>query len=340
MNNPFFSIVITCHNYERYVGKCIQSVFDQTFKDFELIVVNAGSTDNSQEVISSFSSILSTTAPSGSHANACNQGFVLCKGKWVLFLDADDFLFCDCLSIVYPLAKKENVKIQYNLSICDSNGLYGKRLMTVFPLIYDSEIIKSSFERTGTYIWPVTSGNIYSFRFLNLVLPLKVNLPPDGQLNTMAPAFGRVAHINQALGCYRLHDHNMDNRSLKPWDSRRFQYNLKRRYREFYHARKTICILKKRMPIRASINYEIHFITYRIFLKKLRVSYFMSKNENLLFLLYLLFIAYLRNFFSIFYFFKSFIWTFSFLLLPKCLAALFMRFRYNQGNFLFRRYFL
>lgn len=336
MNNPFFSVVITCYNYEKYIGHCIQSVLNQDFTDFEIIIVNAGSTDGSQQVINSFKNVIKANSPKGSHAVACNYGFKKCKGSWVLFLDADDFLFRNCLINVYGKALNGFVKVQYNLKICDPNGFYGRREFTSFPLSYNSEIIQASFEKTGTYLWPVTSGNVYLSRFLKLVFPLKANLPPDGQLNTMAPAFGRIYHINRALGCYRLHGQNMDNRSLQPWDTKRFQYNLKRRYKEFYYANKLSRQLKKRFPLKYSINFELTFITYRILLKKLGASYFMDQKDTILFLLYLYFSALLRNFVSNGYLFRHFFWIFCFLLAPRQLSFLLVKKRYSRvSNSLF-----
>lgn len=51
MIKPEISIIITCYNHEKYIGECIDSVLDQTFKNWECIVVNDGSTDNSANVI-------------------------------------------------------------------------------------------------------------------------------------------------------------------------------------------------------------------------------------------------------------------------------------------------
>ena len=329
MNN-LFSIVITCYNYEQYVGKCIRSVLDQSLRDFELIVVNAGSTDKSQEIINSFNEVIKVSAPKGSHAIACHHGLNKCRGRWILFLDADDFLFSSALSRISEVVHPELSKIQYNLRVCDENGFYGKREMVSFPKSYNTEKIQKEYETTGTYIWPVTSGNMYSSSFLKQVFPLKPFLPIDGQLNTIAPAFGLIGQINCSLGCYRLHSQNMDNRSLNPWDSSRFNFNIKRRYREYFAARKKSLFLKRRLPLKPFINNEISFIAYRIFLKKLNCSYFMHHKENIVILFYYFFRFLLARSFTLSYSLVSLSWLLVFSLLPGHFAHLLLKHRFSR----------
>ena len=331
MNNPFFSVVITCCNYERYIRRCIESVFLQSFKNFEIIVVNAGSTDNSYKFISSYKEIVKVSAPKGFHSVACFSGLKKCKGKWVLFLDADDFLFKSALRNVRNTIRPGFIKVQFNLRICDKDGNYSRREMVTFPKNYNTEQIKKDFEKTGTYSWPVTSGNVYLHSFLKEVFPLNRFLPVDGQLNTIAPAFGDVGQINNALGCYRLHNQNMDNRSLNPWDPKRFQYNIKRRYKEFFYARKTAHFLNKKFPLKPFLNHELTFISYRIFLRKLGTPYFMHGKERA-WILYGLFVkVFLRKSFLLSYGIISFFWFFVFIFAPKDVAFWLLKRRFSRG---------
>ena len=53
---PAISVIIPCYNLEKYIGDCLDSVFYQTFKDFEVIIVDDGSTDKSVEIIKSYQS--------------------------------------------------------------------------------------------------------------------------------------------------------------------------------------------------------------------------------------------------------------------------------------------
>ena len=85
--------MITCYNYGRYLAGCIQSVLDQTFQDFEIIIVNDGSTDNTDHVANRFITherVRYIKQENGGQANAKNAGIRNSKGKYIAFLDADD----------------------------------------------------------------------------------------------------------------------------------------------------------------------------------------------------------------------------------------------------------
>ena len=200
MVNPFFSVIIPCYNYERYVAQAIRSVNNQDFASFEVIAVNAGSTDNSRAVIEEFKNIVITDAPSGSAALACDVGLKRAQGDWIIFLDADDFLFPHALSTLAPLLHADYVKCQFNLSIVNKHGVLLQDKMIRTPSFYNSDKISKSFFLTSTYIWPTTSGNAYNRHFINRLFPLPNSFWVDGVLNTIAPSFGRILHINTPLG--------------------------------------------------------------------------------------------------------------------------------------------
>ncbi|WP_104734471.1 glycosyltransferase family 2 protein [Hanstruepera ponticola] len=90
---PKFSIVIPLYNKAKYIAKTLNRVLNQTFSDFEIIIVNDGSTDNSFEVVEKFTDArvkLFTTKNQGVSA-ARNFGIKKAQGNYIAFLDADDF---------------------------------------------------------------------------------------------------------------------------------------------------------------------------------------------------------------------------------------------------------
>jgi len=97
-NNPLVSIIIPAYNRAGLIGETLQSVINQTYTNWECIVVDDGSTDNTKEVVKEYTSVYSniqfhlrTTAPKG--APTCrNVGFQHSEGEYVLFLDSDDLL--------------------------------------------------------------------------------------------------------------------------------------------------------------------------------------------------------------------------------------------------------
>ncbi len=94
---PLFSIIIPVYNRENTLRRCIDSVFDQDFSDWELIIINDGSTDESEKVIKEYISngrtnrIIYEYQENRGAASARNRGLELAAGKYICFLDSDDW---------------------------------------------------------------------------------------------------------------------------------------------------------------------------------------------------------------------------------------------------------
>ena len=93
--NPRFSVIMPLYNKERYVKKAIESVIAQTYRDFELIIIDDGSTDNSLEVVKGLKiedrRLKTLTQSNSGVAVARNRGVAESHGEFVCFLDADDW---------------------------------------------------------------------------------------------------------------------------------------------------------------------------------------------------------------------------------------------------------
>ena len=90
--HPKISVVLPVYNAEAYVGKAIESILHQTYADFELIIINDGSTDQSLEIVQSYtdSRIKIVSRENKGLISSLNEGFALARGKYVARMDADD----------------------------------------------------------------------------------------------------------------------------------------------------------------------------------------------------------------------------------------------------------
>lgn len=90
------SVIIPVYNVEEYLKECVDSILSQNFKDFEIILVNDGSTDNSQLIIDEYVKkhyfIKCVNKVNGGLSSARNAGIKKAKGKYLLFIDSDDFI--------------------------------------------------------------------------------------------------------------------------------------------------------------------------------------------------------------------------------------------------------
>lgn len=94
MQKGMVSIITPCYNGAKYISETIESVISQTYVDWEMIIVDDGSKDNSVEIIKTYSEkdnrIQLVQQPNGGSSVARNKGISLCRGQYIALLDADD----------------------------------------------------------------------------------------------------------------------------------------------------------------------------------------------------------------------------------------------------------
>ncbi len=115
--NPLVSIIVPCYNQAQYLDECLQSVFDQTYQNWECFIVNDGSTDNAEEVAKKWTEIdsrfkyLFTTNNGVSKAR--NVGVLSSQGEYILPLDSDDYISVDYVSECLTALDDTNLKIVF-----------------------------------------------------------------------------------------------------------------------------------------------------------------------------------------------------------------------------------
>lgn len=101
------SVIVPVYNTEKYLEKCIQSIVSQTFTDFELILVDDGSTDRSGEMCDTYAytdkRISVIHKQNGGPSEARNQASIKAKGELITFIDSDDFVTPDYLQTLYDV---------------------------------------------------------------------------------------------------------------------------------------------------------------------------------------------------------------------------------------------
>lgn len=131
-NNPLISIIIPVYNVEEFLGKCLDSVQNQQFKEFEVIIINDGSTDNSEKTIQkflkNFDKCVYINQKNQGPSAARNAGIEKSSGKYLVFLDSDDFIEPNFLSVLY----KEITTSDADIVCCNFNFFYPKTNTKVF----------------------------------------------------------------------------------------------------------------------------------------------------------------------------------------------------------------
>jgi len=206
---PLVSVIIANYNYGCFLSQAIESVLAQTYQNFELIVVDDGSIDNSREVIESYKDCLTAIfQENAGQGEAINAGIAQSNGEIICFLDADDYFYKDKLAKVVAafLNHPEWVQISHCWTSVNREGL---------PIGHGSKILSQGDVRPlllqwGRYAMGITSGLAYRRAVLQQVLPIptRKSAAADTYLTAAIPFCGEVGCINEPLMFYRMHGGN------------------------------------------------------------------------------------------------------------------------------------
>lgn len=114
------SVIVPVYNSEKFIADCIESVLNQTYQDFELILIDDGSTDSSGIICDKYccdSRVKVLHKQNGGVSSARNVGLQIATGDWLLFLDSDDELRADCLQVCISKSKEDNLDM---LQFCNT----------------------------------------------------------------------------------------------------------------------------------------------------------------------------------------------------------------------------
>ncbi len=158
---PKISIIVPVYNVEQFLRRCLDNILVQTFRDFEVLLVNDGSTDNSGHICREYaekdSRIVIIEKKNGGLSSARNAGLDAAKGEYIGFVDSDDYIAPDMYEFLY-----ENlVKYKADVSICSFYFAYGDgRIRHTKPdgicrYMSNEEAIKTllSTKQFENYVW-------------------------------------------------------------------------------------------------------------------------------------------------------------------------------------------
>ena len=192
------SVVVTCYNHENYIEQCLRSIFNQTYRNLELIVLDDGSTDSSNQIIQEVLKDSPFVTTFESHKNigvvrTRNKGLNLLNGDYFLFVDSDDFLDDRYVEELFDCAINHQADIVYcDLFNFEKNEVYLKaqefelHSLLVSNYISNCSLVKKAILK-GIYYDEKLSGKKledYDF-FLNLIINkgAKAVYQPNTKLN-------------------------------------------------------------------------------------------------------------------------------------------------------------
>lgn len=171
MKKELISVVIPVYNAEDYIKRCLESIQKQTYGNLEIIVVNDGSTDNTQKVVKDTQQgdqrIKLIQKANGGVSAARNDGVAAATGKYVYFIDSDDYVENNIIEKLYKA-----ISVQGELSVCGFTTVFMNKEDVPFSL-YDSVSIISIeqyLEKMSRYLYSVYYGSLWNKMYMTEVI--------------------------------------------------------------------------------------------------------------------------------------------------------------------------
>lgn len=180
---PFFSVVMPAYNCESSIGLTIESILAQSFTEFELIIINDGSTDSTKQVIEHYHNkdyrVKVKTIQNGGPGNARNKGIELANGNYLLFIDSDDVMKENTLSTYASYVNEKNIDLiisSYKLMVLDGDEVVETREVKAPQLMIntDKEFLNNIYPLMNKQLMYVVWNKLYKLSIVkenNIIFP-------------------------------------------------------------------------------------------------------------------------------------------------------------------------
>ena len=207
---PSISVIVTSYNYAPYVRQAIDSVLGQTYGEFQLVVVDDGSHDDSPSILNTYSDsrMRVILQENSGQAAAWNRAYKHCTGKLIFFLDSDDWWIPTKLEKMvgmHDVSGTAYTVFQHNLTVLRDGLEYPYRR------ILPSGDCFADMKATGRISYFVTSSGLCFPRWVCekiFPIPEELRISPDAYLTRTAFVYGSVLSVPDCLGYLRLHGQN------------------------------------------------------------------------------------------------------------------------------------
>lgn len=228
---PKVSVLMNCYNGEKYLKEAIDSVYAQTFTDWEIVFVDNCSTDNSAEIAKSYGNKIKyykteQNIPLGA---ARNFGLQFCEGEYISFLDTDDIWLPSMLSEQLKAIESDDYTLAYAGQI-EINSK-GEKIGEVIPTYKEGNIFGKLLLQFDV---PIVSTIIRRSKLVESKLNFDMNVFASEEycLFMQLSVNNQFIVIPKALVKYRIHDGALTNKTISKWaDERRYTLNkIKKEY--------------------------------------------------------------------------------------------------------------
>lgn len=226
------SVIVPIYNSEKYLVQCIDSILMQSYKNFELLLIDDGSTDESLQICNSYfdERIKVVSLKHKGVANVRNEGILRSIGKYICFIDSDDILHPDFLKSMYSILKKENVMYVECNYLSFQNKVKKSTLKGKYKMFNQEEMFYRLYSKNGVRTCMIANKLFRKKIFSNISFENKCN-EDEFIIHKIISVSKKIVVLEDSLYYYRIHN-----------CSRQRQMNMERlQILDVYEERKKYC---------------------------------------------------------------------------------------------------
>lgn len=212
------TVIIPTYNHGKYINRCLRSVLEQSYKNFEIIVIDNNSTDNTEELINNFSDQrikYLKTSNNGIIAKSRNVGLLNSNGDWIAFLDSDDWWEPNKLEVCIENISPDIDFMYHDLEIISVESRFFMRRQiksrqVVNPVLNDLLIYGNTIATSSTFIRATLLRSIGGMS----ENPLMVAAEDFNTWLRISKITNNFKYISHRLGFYQLHNQGISRKDM------------------------------------------------------------------------------------------------------------------------------
>lgn len=233
---PKISIIVPVYGVEKYIKKCMESIIHQTFTDFECLIVNDGTPDNSiniaKDVVGNDPRFIFIEKENGGQGSARNLGIDLAKGTYLAFIDSDDYVDLNFLELMYDKITLENSDVCVcNVACVDQDNNVMATINNNIPWYYQRNDYFLSYRSITSFM---CDKLFHKSVFSTIRFDTSLRTHEDIYIVFEALYKKNITYVNKPLYRY-LQRAGSTSKSLHP-STFNNRVKIKNKYIDFYHA--------------------------------------------------------------------------------------------------------
>lgn len=214
MTQPLFSVITPSYNQAHFIRETIESVLAQGIDDFEHIVMDGGSTDNTVKVLKEYPHLKWVSEKDKGQSDALNKGFAMSTGRIIAWINSDDFYAPEAFRIAAEFFEQhpESYILNGNCVYVDEESRVIRRAP---PTLNRRDLLKPWKKDTSVF----QPGTFFRREVIDKIggIDVSIRYAMDYDFFLRASGHFKIHHINKDLGCFRVYGENKSGEGLWPF---------------------------------------------------------------------------------------------------------------------------